>query len=55
MPLAIPLTSIQLHEAILHGHDNSDPSTFFRNTPYTPIDGIWISHGLKIQKGGYVI
>ncbi len=43
-----------LWEVLLACHSRNGPSTFNRNTSNTPIDGIWASHDITIQQGGYM-
>jgi hypothetical protein len=42
-----------LREVIIHRHGNLGPATHKRNSTSTPIDGIWFSPGLSIDRGGY--
>jgi len=51
--LSTALNKLSLKEAILHRHGNRGPATHKRNSTGIPIDGIWISPGLEIIKGGY--
>jgi hypothetical protein len=52
--LSVGFLKLELREAILSKYSNNGPSTFRRNQNHTPIDGIWISSGLNIIKGGYL-
>lgn len=47
------LHKIDLEEAILEKHGVAGPSTHKRNSNSAPIDGIWKSPGIVIDKGGY--
>jgi len=51
--LSRTLSNIYLKEAILDRHGMQGPATHKRNSTSTPIDGIWVSSGLDILKGGY--
>ncbi len=51
--LSRALTQLSLVEAILERHGSDGPATHKRNSTKTPIDGIWLSPGLKIERGGY--
>jgi len=51
--LSRALTQCDLREVIMERHGTNGPSTFRRNNTETPIDGIWASRGIYIQKGGY--
>jgi hypothetical protein len=42
-----------LHEATIHRHGTTTPSTYIRNTNMVPIDGIWCNPSLSISAGGY--
>jgi hypothetical protein len=46
-------TQLSLMEVIIDQHGNSGPATHKRNSTSTPIDGIWLSPGLSIERGGY--
>jgi hypothetical protein len=52
--LSNALSNINLKEAILDRHGYQGPATHKRNSTSSPIDGIWISPGLDISKGGYL-
>jgi hypothetical protein len=52
--LSKSLSQLSLSEAILGRHGNDGPATHKRNSTGTPIDGIWFSPGLEIQRGGYL-
>jgi hypothetical protein len=48
------MTTVSMHEAILAKHSSkSPPATYNRNYSRQPIDGIWVSDGLEILRGGY--
>jgi hypothetical protein len=47
------MKGLPLKEAIMDRHCKSGPSTFCRNKFATPVDGIWISPGLRFSAGGY--
>jgi hypothetical protein len=48
------MTTFSMKEAILTKHaSKSPPPTYNRNYSRQPIDGIWISDGLEILRGGY--
>jgi hypothetical protein len=51
--LSRALTQLSLVEAILERHGSDGPATHKRNSTKTPIDGIWLSPGLRIERGGY--
>jgi hypothetical protein len=51
--LRTALERCNLREVLLEKHGNNGPSTFRRNKTNTPIDGIWVSLGISISKGGY--
>lgn len=51
--LSRALTQLSLVEAILERHGSDGPATHKRNSTKTPIDGIWLSPGLKLERGGY--
>ncbi len=42
-----------MKEAILQRHGSHGPATHKRNSTSTPIDGIWITPGITIERGGY--
>jgi len=44
------LCKLSLHEVILNKHGMKGPATHKRNSQSTPIDGIWTSQGLTIEK-----
>jgi hypothetical protein len=48
------LTHLTLQEVLLERHGRQAPSTYRRNSSNTPIDGIWMSPGLSILRGGYL-
>ncbi len=50
--IASYFSRLHLREVILSKHGTSAPSTFKRNSNNVPIDGIWASPGLNIQRGG---
>jgi exonuclease III len=52
--LSKSLSQLSLSEAILGRHGNDGLATHKRSSTGTPIDGIWFSPGLEIQKGGYL-
>ena len=52
--LSNALSNINLKEAILDRHGSQGPATHKRNSTSSPIDGIWISPGFDISKGGYL-
>ncbi len=47
------LLQLSLFEAILEWHGTNDTATHKRNSTNSPIDGIWLSPGLQIERGGY--
>jgi len=51
--LCTALQRVSLREVILDRHGLQGPATHKRNSTGTPIDGIWMSPGLSIEKGGY--
>jgi hypothetical protein len=51
--LSKALSQFSLQEAIIGRHGNNGPATQKRNYTSSPIDGIWLSPGLEILKGGY--
>jgi hypothetical protein len=51
--LSKALTHLSLQKAIIGRHGSEGPATHKRNAMSSPIDGIWISPGLEISKGGY--
>jgi len=51
--LSKALKQMSLQEAILARHGKNGPATHKRNATNSPIDGIWLSPGLQIVKGGY--
>jgi hypothetical protein len=51
--LSTNLTSINLREVILEKHGLNGPATYRRNVNNTPIDGIWASPSVNIERGGY--
>jgi len=51
--LCTQLHQLSLCEVILEEHGLQGPATHKRNATSSPIDGIWMSPGLKIEKGGY--
>jgi hypothetical protein len=50
--LQLALRNLEMEEAILERHGLLGPSTHKRNSPATPIDGIWKTPGIVIDKGG---
>jgi hypothetical protein len=51
--LSRALCKLSLYEAILSKHGLDGPATHKRNATKSPVDGIWMSPGLEILKGGY--
>jgi len=51
--LKLALEQINMKEAILQRHGSHGPATHKRNSTSTPIDGIWITPGITIERGGY--
>jgi hypothetical protein len=51
--LCMALQRVSLREVIIDRHGLQGPATHKRNSTGTPIDGIWMSPGLSIEKGGY--
>jgi hypothetical protein len=51
--LSKALQQISLWEVILEKHGLAGPATHKRNSNSTPIDGIWCSPRLSIERGGY--
>jgi hypothetical protein len=51
--LSRAFTQLSLSEAILGRHGTVGPATHKRNSTQTPIDGIWVSPGIQIERGGY--
>ncbi|MFN9980866.1 MAG: hypothetical protein ACK53Y_13155, partial [bacterium] len=51
--LSKALENLELEEAILGRHGKQGPATHKRNSNGIPIDGIWITPGIVIEKGGY--
>jgi hypothetical protein len=48
-------TQLSLREAIIDKHGSNGPATHKRNSNSIPIDGIWITPGLQIERGGYCV
>ena len=52
--LAYQLKERGLHNAILSRHSElSPPATFNGNTKRTPVDAIWCTKGIEIERAGY--
>jgi hypothetical protein len=51
--LCTQLHQLSLREVILEKHGLQGPATHKRNATSSPINGVWMSPGLKIEKGGY--
>jgi hypothetical protein len=52
--LVVAFQNLALVEAILEKHGVNGPATHKRNTTSTPIDGIWKTPGISIEKGGFL-
>jgi hypothetical protein len=48
-------TQLSLREAIIDKHGSNGPATHKRNSNSILIDGIWITPGLPIERGGYCV
>jgi hypothetical protein len=51
--LSNALHKLSLREVTLEKHGQQGPATHKRNATSTSIDGIWMSSGLVIERGGY--
>jgi hypothetical protein len=51
--LSSALEQIHMEEVILKRHGKEGPATHKRNSTSTPIDGIWATSGITIERGGY--
>lgn len=51
--LRTALEEIHMKEAILQKHGLLGPATHKRNSTSSPIDGIWTTPGIAIERGGY--
>jgi len=51
--LSSALEQIHMVEVIFKRHGKEGPATHKRNSTSTPIDGIWATSGITIERGGY--